>query len=60
MLNAPCKNCPDRYGGCWAKCEKYRAYRTTLDELAEKKRVFQARETDFFSAIHKTSPKVRR
>ena len=25
-MKAPCKDCPDRYPGCHAKCEKYIAW----------------------------------
>ena len=28
----PCKDCPDRYSGCHAKCERYREFRRELDE----------------------------
>ena len=57
MLKGPCKNCPDRHYNCWSECEKYRAYRASLDELAEKTRAFKAQEANFFAAIHKESPK---
>lgn len=29
----PCKDCPDRYPACSAKCERYKAARAKYDEL---------------------------
>ena len=26
MMNAPCKNCPDRYPACHGHCEKYQTW----------------------------------
>lgn len=37
MLNAPCKDCPDRVVGCHSTCEKYIAFRKYRDELLERR-----------------------
>lgn len=31
MINAPCKDCPDRYPACSGRCERYKEYRAELD-----------------------------
>lgn len=33
--NSPCLNCPDRHLHCHGNCEKYKAYKATLEEHRE-------------------------
>lgn len=40
MMKNPCKDCPDRYPGCHAKCEKYKAWKKEWDEIKEKERIY--------------------
>lgn len=32
-VDFPCKDCLDRYFGCWGDCEKYKASRAEYDKL---------------------------
>ena len=29
----PCKNCIERHSACWSGCEKYKAWKSRLDEV---------------------------
>ncbi len=40
MMKNPCKDCPDRYPGCHAKCERYKSWKKEWDELKEKERIY--------------------
>ena len=31
-MTPPCKNCTDRHAACHADCERYKAYRASLEE----------------------------
>lgn len=35
---APCKDCRERHLGCHSECEKYKAYRETLDSKNAKRK----------------------
>ncbi len=35
IINAPCKDCPDRAMGCHDRCKKYLNYKKQLDEIRE-------------------------
>lgn len=48
MLNSPCKNCPDRYVGCHAECEKYKDFRKNYDEIITKRQKIKKEEDDWF------------
>ena len=37
-MKAPCKDCDERYAGCHAKCERYKAFDTANKERLDKKR----------------------
>lgn len=37
-VNGPCQDCPDRSIGCHGTCERYKTYRTTLDEWKRQNR----------------------
>lgn len=39
MTNAPCKDCTDRIVGCHSTCEKYKLFRSDLDDLNHSKRL---------------------
>lgn len=30
---SPCKNCPERHELCWGKCEKYKAWKSKIDDV---------------------------
>ena len=38
MRNSGCYNCTNRKLGCHGKCEKYRQYKSALEEIKERKR----------------------
>ena len=39
---APCLNCPERHGGCWAGCDKYLRFRE--DNEAYKQNVMKKKD----------------
>lgn len=46
-MKAPCKDCDERYAGCHAKCERYKAFDTDNKERLDKKRRILDAENDF-------------
>lgn len=36
----PCKDCTDRHEACWGKCEKYKAWKSRLDEVNKRRREY--------------------
>ena len=40
-MNAPCKNCADRFVGCHATCEKYKQY--TIENERLKQEIFMVK-----------------
>ena len=32
-LQSPCRKCELRHTACWSTCDKYRAYRGTIDKI---------------------------
>ena len=30
---SPCKDCKERHEACWGKCEKYKAWKSRLEEV---------------------------
>ena len=36
-LQSPCMGCRQRHAACWSGCDKYRAYRGTLDKINAEK-----------------------
>lgn len=36
IINAPCRDCPDRYLGCHDTCKKYISYKEALKEINER------------------------
>lgn len=37
---SPCKDCIDRNEACWGKCEKYKAWKSRLDEVNKRRRKY--------------------
>lgn len=42
MKNAPCKDCADRFVGCHAACERYRAFKAETDRVRNAKQADEA------------------
>lgn len=40
---APCKDCKDRHEACWGKCEKYKAWKSRLDEVNKRRKEYEAK-----------------
>lgn len=38
VLEAPCKQCSERYAGCHSKCQKYQEFRGALDDYNKEER----------------------
>ena len=39
----PCKDCTDRNEACWGKCEKYKAWKSRLDEVNKRRKEYEAK-----------------
>ena len=39
----PCKGCSDRYTACHDKCEKYKAWKSQLDEVNKRRKEYEAK-----------------
>ena len=37
---APCKDCADRREACWGKCEKYKAWKSRLEEINKRRKEY--------------------
>ena len=46
-MTPPCKNCTDRHAYCHADCERYKAFRASLDERHAEER--KRREVNSFA-----------
>jgi predicted ATP-dependent serine protease len=40
---SPCKDCTDRHEACWGKCEKYKSWKSRLDELNQRRKEYEAK-----------------
>ena len=38
-----CKDCTDRHEACWGKCEKYKAWKSQLDEVNKRRKEYEAK-----------------
>lgn len=52
-MNAPCKDCMERYVGCHSKCEKYIAYKEERILISRSKRTDQAIKDHFIKEVEK-------
>ena len=39
----PCKDCEDRFTACHDKCEKYKAWKSRLDEVNKRRKEYNER-----------------
>ena len=39
----PCQYCADRHEACWGKCEKYKAWKSRLDEVNKRRKEYEAK-----------------
>ena len=37
---SPCKDCADRREACWGKCEKYKSWKSRLDEVNKRRKEY--------------------
>ena len=40
---SPCKDCPDRHEACWGKCEKYKSWKSMLDEVNKRRKEYDGK-----------------
>ena len=40
---SPCKDCIDRHEACWGKCEKYKSWKSQLDEVNKRRKEYEAK-----------------
>lgn len=38
---SPCKDCKERHEACWGKCDKYKAWKSRLDELNKRRKEYE-------------------
>ena len=39
----PCKGCAERYPGCHDNCEKYKAWKSRLDEVNKRRKEYESK-----------------
>ena len=39
----PCKGCAERFTACHDKCEKYKAWKSRLDEINKRRKEYEAK-----------------
>ena len=37
---SPCKGCSDSHEACWGKCEKYKAWKSRLEEINKRRKEY--------------------
>jgi predicted metal-binding transcription factor (methanogenesis marker protein 9) len=47
MMDAPCKDCPDRHALCHSTCEKYQAFVREREAIREQKKLESRTNTCF-------------
>ena len=52
---APCKDCKDRHDICWQECERYKSYKSDMEEIKERIREDRKR----VSMEHKRASRVK-
>ena len=40
---SPCNDCTDRHESCWGKCEKYKSWKSRLDEVNKRRKEYEAK-----------------
>ena len=62
MMNkdGPCYECPDRYFGCFADCERYKAWRKKFDEAQQRIRNERDRDAQVTHYMAEMSRKQKR
>ena len=40
---SPCKDCTERNEACWGKCEKYKSWKSRLDEVNKRRKEYEAK-----------------
>lgn len=50
-VEAPCLDCKDRVLNCHAKCEKYKVYKSNVEELRAKEK--HEKDADFLAGRYK-------
>lgn len=58
-MNAPCKDCPDRYVGCHSQCEKYQAFRKYRDDYLAWRAKENQRNNDLYATSRHNKKKKR-
>ena len=38
---APCKDCLDRKESCWGKCEKYKEWKSRIDDVSKRRKEYR-------------------
>ena len=39
----PCKDCAERKEACWGKCEKYKTWKSWLDEVNKRRKEYNSK-----------------
>jgi hypothetical protein len=63
QVKAPCKDCPERFTGCHAVCDKYEDYKQTLEAEKERYRAFKESDclyNEYVSESIKRNKKVQK
>ena len=38
---SPCKNCSERHELCWGKCEKYKSWKSRIDDVSKRRKEYR-------------------
>lgn len=50
---SPCKNCSERHELCWGKCEKYKAWKSKIDDVNKWRREYREKSlADYKHSIY--------
>ena len=47
--SAPCKNCTERHEACWGKCEKYKAWKSKIDDVNKRRREYNEKSLAYYN-----------
>lgn len=45
----PCKNCVDRHYACWGGCEKYKTWKSRIDDVNKRRKEYREKSLAYYN-----------
>lgn len=46
---SPSKNCPERHELCWGNCEKYKEWKSRIDDVKKRRREYSEKSLAYYN-----------